>query len=115
MAGDVEAFEQVVDILAREGIQPRRDDGTLRQINLSVPTMRRDVIVAGLRYVKRDGTHTEDHFVFDLGSPSTVDRFYRAKLEGVFSESRGAHKQRADFDSVPNYGLTFPNTITFNT
>ena len=86
LAGELTALGEVVDVLARERIRTRQDDGTLRQINLSVPTVRRDVIVAGLRYEKRDGSHTEDHFVFDCAQPTKIDTRYGKKLEELFKD-----------------------------
>jgi len=97
----------------RGSIRTRQDDGTLRQINLSVPTVRRAVIVVGQRYEKRDGSHT-DHFVFDCAQPTKIDTRYGQKLEDLFKEYQGAHKQQADFNSIPNFGLTSPNTIALN-
>jgi hypothetical protein len=114
IAGDVEALGDIVGVLGNVGITLRQDDGRLRQVNLSTPIVERDVIVAGLRYEKRDGSHSEDHFVFGATFPSEVHRFYGKRLADVFSEYKGTHKQRADFDSVPSYGLTLPNTVTLN-
>ena len=114
VSGEVTALGEVVEVLAAAHIRPRQDDGILRQINLSLSPARRDVIVVGFRYEKRDATPTEDHFVFRLRSPTTVEKYYGKRLEEVFPEYEGTHKQRADFGSTPDYGVTFPNTITFN-
>src|SRR5262249_10256556 len=89
---ELAALAVVVQVLAGQGIKIRGDDGALRQINQSVPTVRPDVFVVGLRSEKRDGSHTEDHFVFDKARPSVIGKCYGKRLDEIFAEYRGAHK-----------------------
>ena len=74
VAGEVTALGEVVEVLAAKGIWLRQDDGRLWQINQSTPTISPDIFVVGLRYEKRDGTHTEDQFVFDGTRPSEIKK-----------------------------------------
>ena len=71
--------DDAIQILRHEGIKLRQDDGMLRQTNFSIPTSLADAFVLGLRYEKKDGTHAEDHFLFQKGKQ--IECCYKRKLE----------------------------------
>ena len=60
---EVDVEREILGLLLRQGIRIRQQDGELMQINLSVPTSTQDTFVIGLRYLKKDKTYTEDHFL----------------------------------------------------
>ena len=81
---------QIIDLLANHGIKIRQDDGTHPIITVSHPTSLKGSIVVGLRYTKRDGTKTEDLFLFQPGQ--NIQPYYKGKLENILTEYRGSHK-----------------------
>jgi len=83
-------FVTALRLLKKRGIKPRLKDGELIQLGISVPTSVPKAILLGLRYVKEDKTHTEDHFLFQEGRK--IQSFYRNKLERILPEYTGAHK-----------------------
>jgi len=91
-AGERTAWGQdVLALLGRNGIRPRGDDGTLHKVTFSVakePDM--DTLVVGLRYQKRDGSFTEDTFVFQPGKE--IVKCYGTKIERLLPEYKGTHK-----------------------
>lgn len=109
--GGFEAARRHVEELLREhGIRLRQDDGELFQINWSLPWSRQSVVVLGARYEKRDGSHTEDCFVFTPG-PSSLDVVpqYRGSIERELGECRRTHKRYVDaFDPEP---LSSPHAV----
>lgn len=109
--GDQATAEAVLAIFARNGIQPRQDDGYLIQITLSRRTATVNEIVIGLRYMKRDGTQTEDHF---LTAPNRGLTYYNKRsLETRSPEYKGAHKQQVDQSKITAYSAsTEVNTIS---
>ena len=90
--------KDILALLESQGIRIRRDDGDLKQLTVSKPTSVTSAFVIGLRYDKRDGTQTEDHFAFEKGRP--VERHYRATLERKWPEYRGTHKQQVLYTRV---------------
>src|SRR5688572_31235660 len=79
----------VIQFLQGRGIRIRQDDGSPVQINISVSEKRDGVVIVGLRYVKRDATFTEDHFVLRITSMNEVESVtahYRGRLEYRFLE-----------------------------
>ena len=101
-------------LLRSFGIGLRTKDGSLCEVNLSAMPLRDDVVVLGLRYEKRNGTPTEDHFVMGIDSwqVSSVQPFYKRRLEEVFPEYRGTHK--GDFNPPRPWSLSplLCNTIS---
>jgi hypothetical protein len=76
-------------------------------------------LVLGLRYQKRDTTHTEDHFLFKQEADGiVVTPYYGRGLERVLPEYVGTHKEQVDplprAPSMPSGFVTDPRTITFN-
>lgn len=109
----IDVSKEVLDLLLQEDIRIRQKDGTLKQINISRPTSMPSSFVVGLRYMKKDGTPTEDHFLCRNGCP--IERHYGKQLEMVLPEYKGTHKQRVDL-SVPSttgMPITYVNTISF--
>ena len=79
-----------VELLNRHGIQLRERDGELHEATFSVPKSMKDALVLGIRYQKKDGTFSEDLFLFCKGKQ--IQRGYRGELEKVISEYTGTHK-----------------------
>jgi hypothetical protein len=102
----------ILALLSYQGVQVRQDDGELKQLTVSKPTSVQNAFVTGLRYIKRDGTQTEDHFLFQKGRP--VDRHYKGTLEQMLPEYGETHKQQVLFTFVADAPtpLTSVNTIT---
>ena len=71
--------EEVVNLLARYKIILRQKDGVLHQVNISIPTSVSNAIVVGLRYIKNDGSKTEDLFLFQSNQPIITG--YKGRLE----------------------------------
>lgn len=110
----------ILDLLFRHGIKIRQHDGDLKQIIVSIPTSIGNAFVIGLRYVKADGTCTEDHFLCQEnaeknGVPIGIEPQYKGRLEFRLPEYRGTHKQQVDFGRpVAHHGpVTQVNTITY--
>lgn len=82
--------ESVLNILLKYGIHIRNKDGILHRVNVSIPKSKRNNIVVGLRYRKNNGTHTEDHFLFEEEKP--IQKYYKGKIEKVLFEYEGTHK-----------------------
>lgn len=79
----------IIRLLNKYGIRLRQDDGRLTQCNISIPKNKSNAIVVGLRYLKENGMKTEDHFIFEEGKK--IDPRYRATIEEVLPEYKGAH------------------------
>lgn len=107
-----------LNLLSAHGIKIRTDDGELKQITISKPTSAENAFVLGLRYLKKDATYTEDHFVCRKDQPSVlepIERYYQGKLECKFQEYKGTHKQQIDPTLVAllNGNTTQVNTISY--
>ena len=72
------------------GIKLRQDDGSGPKATFSIATSRSDAFVIGLRYTKKNGTKTEDHFLFERERP--IQKCYGKLLEELLPEYKGAHK-----------------------
>ena len=114
-------FHDVEKLLAEKGITLRQDDGELRQINISIPTSKKNSFVIGLRYEKSDNTFTEDHFLIKKEietNEKEIQDFYRGKLERQLPEYKGTHKQQIDILRIENGNdsevYTSVNTICLN-
>lgn len=81
---------QIINLLANHGIRVRQDDGSSPVVTISHPTSLKGSIVVGLRYTKRNGTKTEDLFLFQPGQ--SIQPYYKGRLEKVLSEYKGSHK-----------------------
>lgn len=101
---------EVRDLLKDQGISIRQGDGELRQITLSKRTSVNSAFAIGLRYVKRDGTQTEDLFPVEKGR--SIEGCYKGSLERRWPEYRGTHKQQVTFAVVAEES---PPTISVNT
>ncbi|MFO0862831.1 MAG: hypothetical protein U0516_03865 [Candidatus Saccharibacteria bacterium] len=91
--------KDVLALLKSFNISPRQDDGQLKAVNISIPSSISDSIVVGLRYVKKDGTDTEDHFLFRKGE--NLRAFYKDGFEKYAREYAGAHKEQTKERSEP--------------
>ncbi len=110
----------ILGLLSRQGIKIRQLDGQLKQINLSKPTTTENAFVIGLRYVKADGTCTEDHFLCLKNIEPSATRLeikphYKRRLEFRLPEYRCTHKQQVDFTqpAVKDSTTTHVNTISY--
>ena len=110
----VDSESEVLTLLLQQGIRPRQDDGELRQVNISMPSSAEHAFVIGLRYIKRDGSCTEDHFLCRRDGVG-IEPHYRCRLEATLPEYRGTHKEQVDFTESPSSDsfVTQANTITF--
>jgi len=106
---------EILDLLKDQGIRTRQDEGVLRQITLSKPTSVNSAFAIGFRYVKRDGTQTEDLFPAERGQP--IYGCYKGSLEKKWPEYRGTHKQQITFAIVADEPspITAVNTISMLT
>ena len=111
---------EILGLLLQQGIKTRQNDGKPKQINISNPTSIQDAFVVGLRYIKNDGTQSEDHFLCRKGvAPNTtrleIEPHYKRRLEIELPEYRGTHKQQVVFatTNINNSYITQVNTITF--
>jgi hypothetical protein len=110
---------EVRRILGEHGIWLRQHDGDLVQINFSVPRSDASALVLGLRYRKRDGSLTEDHFLCTQTADGLkIDSYYRGDLERALREYLGTHKEQPDLTTAlpspwPDGVDTDPRTITF--
>lgn len=84
--------KDVIGILQKHDIKLRQKNGKLYSVNISIPKTKSNCILVGLRYIKRDETYTEDHFLFEQNKPIIV--FYKGKLQKIFTEYEGTHKQQ---------------------
>lgn len=100
------SLTRIVPLLNEHGIKPRQKDGVLRQIILSVPTSKEKSYVVGLRYIKNDGTFTEDHFLCEeegVGlKGEEIVHHPKRKLEFELSEYKGTHKEIPTLGAVNN-------------
>lgn len=85
-----EFHDLIIDLLSKNGIQTRQDDGANPIVTFSIPQTDQDSFVIGLRYTKNDGTKAEDHFLFKQGNP--IEYLRGKRLERLMPEYRGAHK-----------------------
>lgn len=88
----------ILAFLDNQDIGIRKDDGELKQLTVSKAISVTSAFVIGLRYDKRDGTQTEDHFSIERGRP--VEPHYRATLEGKWPEYGNTHKQQVIYALV---------------
>ncbi len=114
-------FKEVVTLLSEKDIKLRQDDGDLVQINISIPKSVNDSFVIGLRYLKKDETPTEDHFLIKKEiepDEKEIQVFYKGKLEREFLEYKGTHKQQIDISQIKSSNNvayhTSINTISLN-
>ena len=112
---DVVVAGEVVDLLRRNDIGLRQDDGDLRQVTLSKPVSVSSGFVVGLRYIKRDGTLTEDLFTA-VAEEHQIKSWYKGSLQGRWPKYQGTHKQPVNFTQLaaePPFDPTLVNTLTF--
>lgn len=82
----------IISLLHKYGIKIRQDDGTDPKITFSIPKSEPDTFVIGLRYIKKNGTKTEDHFLFKKGL--SIEYLRGKRLEKLMPEYIGAHKHQ---------------------
>jgi hypothetical protein len=118
-------INKVIALLAENKISLRKKDGNLKQITISIPQSIPNAYVIGLRYVKIDGTPTEDHFLCKksgngIYKKKLIQYHPKRKLELLLPEYKGTHKQWVDFEKLKidqcntNFKFTTDvNTITY--
>ena len=80
------------EILFKNGFKMRQRDGQLVETNFSIPKSKQNSFVLGLRYIKRDKTFTEDHFLFE--KDKSIIYFRGKRLEYLLKEYTGTHKKQ---------------------
>lgn len=80
----------IIDLLNRHGVRTRQDNGSNPIVTFSIPQTEPSSFVLGLRYTKRDGKKTEDHFLFRQGHP--LEYLRGKRLERLMPEYQGTHK-----------------------
>lgn len=80
----------ILELLSKNNISLRRDDGKLHSVQVSIPKSITKAIVVGLRYFKKDGTNSEDHFLFRENQE--IEKCYGKRLERLLPEYKGTHK-----------------------
>ena len=83
---------EVRDLLEKNDIRERQDDGELAAVTFSIATSGPDTFVVGLRYQKRDRTFTEDTFIFTPGQE--IVPCYGKAIERLLPEYEGTHKHQ---------------------
>ena len=79
----------IILFLRDYGIKIRSDDGILFHITISETLRIRNVLFFGLRYLKRDGSETEDLYRLNSdGSFRLIDSGYKCKIK----EYKNSHK-----------------------
>lgn len=100
------SLARIVSLLSEFRIRLRQRDGTLKQITLSIPTSKENSYVVGLRYIKDDGTFTEDHFLCEKEGVGLkgeeIVHHPKRKLDFVLPEYKGTHKEIPDLNAVNN-------------
>ena len=84
--------ERVLKLLEDLGKKVRSKDGALRYLNVSYPQSIPDSFLIGLRYVKKDGSLTEDHFLFRKNMH--IKSFYKGTVEQELPEYKSTHKDQ---------------------
>lgn len=79
----------IVNLLENNGIKLRQDDGINPIATFSIPQSDPQSFIIGLRYTKKNGTKTEDHFVFRQGQP--IQYLRGKRLEKLMPEYKEAH------------------------
>lgn len=105
--GKAELLKMVPNLLESWGIKSHVDDGVLSQINISNPE--NGILVIGLRYIKNNGTFTEDIFEVNSSNPNDIPKYYKGKYERERSEYKGTHKQK----NISSSPFTSVNTCSF--
>lgn len=123
-AGEIEGMDrEILNMLSKHNINIRKDDGDMVQINLSIPKIFNNNLVIGIRYIKRDETFTEDHFLCETDLVTgnlVITPYYRKSLEGLLREYKGTHKYQLspnnlyDKERVTTMVNTISHTFKFN-
>lgn len=101
-------IDKIVVLLSQQGIQLRQDNGKLQQAITSIPTSINNAFVIGLRYIKRDNTCTEDHFlcrkyINPKHGNKEIKPYYGKSLEKMIPEYCGTHKAQVHFNNYFTY------------
>ncbi|MCD4692669.1 MAG: hypothetical protein K8R79_07140 [Calditrichales bacterium] len=91
-SGKADVLKSISSLFESWNIRLRTDDGELYQVNISNPEQ--NIIVVGLRYLKKDGSFTEDIFEFSSLSPNEVSNHYKGRYERQRTEYKDTHKQQ---------------------
>ena len=107
------ALLEIIPFFKICGIRLRQNDDSLKQITLSIPTTKENSYVVGLRYVKNNGTFTEDHFLCEIEGvgglkSKEIVHHPKRKLEYKLPEYNGTHKE------IPNTNLVQTTKLLTN-
>jgi len=89
-----DTLKSIYQLLLRYIVSLRRDDGSHSQMTVSIPKSCTGIVI-GIRYVKKSGAQTEDHFLFRPGI-----NLYKCKgkeLARICPEYSGAHELQPQF------------------
>ena len=117
-AGEIEGMDrEIINLLSKHNINIRKDDGDMVQINLSIPKILINDLVIGLRYIKKDKTFTEDHFLCktDVATGNfVINPYYGKYLEEFLEEYKGTHKYQLSQNNLYSNErvVTMVNTIS---
>lgn len=86
-------FAKAVELLQNQGTSLRPANHKIVNKTFSIPVSRKNCFVIGIRYIKPNGTHTEDHFLFEEGEVEIKKGSGKKKwLEKQLPEYKGSHK-----------------------
>lgn len=86
-------FTKAVELLQNQGTSLRPSNHKIVNKTFSIPISKKNCFVFGVRYMKPDGTYTEDHFLFEEGKTKIEKGSGKKKwLEKILPEYKGAHK-----------------------
>ncbi len=112
------ALLEIIPLFKDCGIRLRQNDDSLKQITLSIATTKENPYVVGLRYIKNNGTFTEDHFLCEIEgvglNGKEIVHHPKRKLEYKLPEYKGTHKETPNINSVqPIKLLTDVSTYSY--
>lgn len=88
--GQMPSIKVFIDLLNCYGIKLRQKDGELHETTFSVPKSSKNALVLGMRYIKKDGSYSEDLFLFEKNK--SIQKGYKGKVEKTLPEYQNTHK-----------------------
>ncbi len=86
-------FNKAIELLQNQGTGLRPANHKIVNKSFSIPISRKNCFVIGIRYIKPNGTYTEDHFLFEEGETEIKKGNGKKKwLEKILPEYRRSHK-----------------------
>lgn len=85
-----------INLLNKYGIKLRQKDGKFIEVNFSIPKIKKNSIVLGLRYQKKDSSYSEDLFVFQLDHK--IVKGTKSDMEKILPEYKNTHKGNPNYN-----------------